>query len=175
MNARNFVQVVGRRAALRYALAGFAAAAMAACSGNGSTSVRFHTLGAFMKGSWNFEAENGKGARLDVYEDGRYLVSGGGAGSAWSQEGSWSFEGGQLSVVLKRRAPYVVHDVPEDVEEALGDRYTLSGGLISGQDSGYSKMQVSGGKDKVVLTFPEYEDDGPRVVTCTRLEAPEAP
>ncbi|MCF3184819.1 hypothetical protein IPZ70_33515 [Streptomyces polychromogenes] len=175
MDPRDFVRMVGRRAALRYALAGVAAAAVAACSGKGSPSVTFHTLGAFLKGSWEFEAENGKGARIHVSEDGRWLMSGGGTDSPWSDEGKWSFEGGRLSVALERRAPYVVHDVPEQVDKALGGKYTLSGGLIDGQDAGYSKMQVSGGRDKVVLTFPEYADDGPRVVTCTRVEAHEAP
>ncbi|MEU8543236.1 hypothetical protein AB0C52_25175 [Streptomyces sp. NPDC048717] len=175
MDARDFVRMVGRRAALRYALAGVAGAAVAACSGKGSPSITFQTLGAFLKGSWEFEAENGKGARIDVSEDGRWLMSGGDRDTSWSDEGNWSFEGGRLSVALARRAPYVVHDVPEKVEKALGGKYTLSGGLIDGQDEGYSKMQVSGGKDKVVLTFPEYADDRPRVVTCTRVEAHEAP
>ncbi|MEU9463712.1 hypothetical protein ACFVZJ_02400 [Streptomyces sp. NPDC058322] len=175
MDTRDFVRVVGRRAALRYALAGIAAATVAACSGNGSTSVRFQTLGAFLKGSWEFEAENGAGARIVVSEDGRWLMSGGGTDTPWSEEGNWSFEGGRLSVTLEQRTPYVVHDVPEKVEKALGGRYTLSGGLIDGQDAGYSKMQVSGSNDKVVLTFPEYADDRPRVVTCTRVEAHEAP
>ncbi|MET8576558.1 hypothetical protein [Streptomyces sp. NPDC005012] len=175
MDSRDFVQMVGRRAALRYVLTGVAAAAVAACSGNGSTSVSSQTLGAFLKGSWEFEAENGKGARIDVSEDGRWLMSGGGADTPWSDEGNWSFEGGRLSVAVEHRAPYVVHDVPENVGKALEGRYTLSRGLIDDQDAGYSKMQVSGGKDKVVLTFPEYADDGPRVVTCTRVQAHEAP
>ncbi|MFI2412054.1 hypothetical protein [Streptomyces sp. NPDC018947] len=175
MNTRDFVRLVGRRAALRYALAGVAAAAVAACSADGSPSVRSQTMGAFLKGSWDFEAENGAGARIVVSEDGRWLMSGGGTDTPWSEEGNWSFEGGRLSVVLERRAPYVVHDVPEEVEKAFGGGYNLSGGLIDGQDAGYSKMQVSGSNDKVVLTFPEYADDGPRVVTCTRVEAPEAP
>ncbi|MFJ8210554.1 hypothetical protein [Streptomyces sp. NPDC096033] len=175
MDARDFVRMVGRRAALRYALAGVAAAAVAACSGKGSPSVTFQTLGSFLKGSWEFEAENGKGARIDVSEDGRWLMSGGGTDTPWSDEGNWSVEGGRLSVALERRAPYVVHDVPAKVDKALGGKYTLSGGLIDGQDAGYSKMQVSGGRDKVVLTFPEYADNGPRVVTCTRVEAHEAP
>ncbi|WP_329390524.1 hypothetical protein [Streptomyces sp. NBC_01716] len=175
MDTEGFVRMVGRRAALRYALAGVAASAVAACSGNGSTSVRSQTLGAFLKGSWQFEAENGKGARIDVSEDGPLLVTGGGTETPWSEEGSWSFEGGRLSVTFDRRAPYVVHDVPERVEKTIEGRHTLSGGLIDGQDAGYSKMQVSGGKDKLVLTFPEYTDDEPRVVTCVRVETHEAP
>ncbi|MFD6994440.1 hypothetical protein [Streptomyces sp. NPDC059943] len=173
MGTEGFVRVVGRRAALRYTLAGVAAAAVAACSGNGSTSVRSHTLGAFLKGSWQFEAENGMGARIDVSEDGPFLLTS--TETAWSEEGSWSFEGGRLSVTFDQRPPYVVHDVPERVEKTIEGGHTLSGGLIDGQDAGYSKMQVSGGKDKLMLTFPEYTDDGPRVVTCVRVETHEAP
>lgn len=175
MNTEGFVRMVGRRAALRYVLAGVVAAATAACSGNGSTSVGSQTLGAFLKGSWEFEAENGEGARIDVSEDGPFLVTGGGTETPWSEEGSWSFEGGRLSVTFDRRVPYVVHDVPETVEQTIEGKHTLSGGLIDGQDAGYSKMRVSGIKDQVVLTFPEYTDDGPRVVTCVRVEAHEAP
>lgn len=93
MDTGDFVRVVGRRAALRYALAGIVAATVAACSGNGSTSVRFQTLGAFLKGSWEFEAENGAGARIVVSEDGRWLMSGVGTDTPWSEKGNWSFEG----------------------------------------------------------------------------------
>ncbi|MGW3395950.1 hypothetical protein [Streptomyces hydrogenans] len=61
--------------------------------------------------------------------------------------------------------------------KALQGDYTLTGGLIDGggQDEGYAKMRVTGDKDKVVLTFPAHDDGAPRVITCTRGTAPEAP
>ncbi|MGW2471757.1 hypothetical protein [Streptomyces sp. NPDC001665] len=174
MDAHDFVRMVGRRAALRYVLAGVAAAAVSACSGNGSTSVASRTVGAFVKGRWKFSAENGSGGWIDVFDDGQLLVFGG-VKNPWSEEGAWSFKGGRLSATVERRAAYVVHDMPEQAERALRGDYTLSGGLIEGQDAGYAKMRVSGGDDKVVLTFPAYSDEEPRVVTCTRVKPEEAP
>ncbi|MFB6834022.1 MULTISPECIES: hypothetical protein [Streptomyces] len=178
MDTRDFVGLVGRRAALRYLLAGAAAATLAACSGNGSTSVKGQTLGAFLNGRWYFEAENGSQAQIDVSQDGAWLVTGRDPGDAWSEEGTWSVDGGGLTVGSpERTTPYLVHSLPDDAAKALQGDYTLTGGLIDGggQEEGYAKMRVTGDKDKVVLTFPAYDDGAPRVITCTRGTAPEAP
>lgn len=182
MDARDAVRLVGRRAALRYALAGFAAAALAACSRDGgSTSIKSQTLAAFLQGTWDFRAENGNGAQITVAPGGTWLLTGGGAGSpAWSDEGTWSLEGGRLSTSmttnLHRRDPHVVQDVPDEAVKALAGTYAVSGGLTDSQEEGYRKMQVSYSKDTVVLTFPDYVEEGQtRVVTCTRVKRNEAP
>ncbi|MFE0100654.1 hypothetical protein [Streptomyces sp. NPDC059009] len=171
MGGKDFVRLVGRRAALRYALAGMAAATVAACSGNGSTSVRSQTLSAFLQGTWHFKNEEGEGARVDVLKDGRFRIAGGEPGTEWSGQGTWQFQGGLLSYKSEEdQAPYVVHEMPEQADKALHGTYTVSGGLIDngGQEKGYSKMRVTGSKDKVVLTFPRQADGEPRVITCTR-------
>ncbi|MFI6940468.1 hypothetical protein ACIBI4_14445 [Streptomyces sp. NPDC050418] len=179
MDSRDFVQLVGRRAALRYVLAGVAAATMAACSGEGSTSVKSQTLGAFLKGSWKFEAEDSAGVRIDVAEGGSWMVTGGEADAPWTTEGTWSLDGGRLTVELteEERAPYVVQEVPDKVEKTLKGSYALSGGLIDdgGQEEGLSKLEISGSKDKMVLTFAGNDGGEEQVATCTRVESPEAP
>lgn len=175
MDTRDVIRLVGRRAALRYGLAGFVAATMAACSRSGdSTSIKFQTLDAFLQGSWDFEAETGDRAKITVSQGGSWVATGGEVDNPWSEEGTWSLASGNLSMAINRHKPYVVHDVPKEVEKVLAGSYTISGGLTDSQDEGYRRMQVSYSKDKVVLTFPDYVEGGrTRVVTCTR--APEAP
>ncbi|MFJ8194102.1 hypothetical protein ACIQ8D_30725 [Streptomyces sp. NPDC096094] len=177
VGSKGFVRLVGRRAALRYGLAGLAAAAVAACSGKGSTDVGSQTLVAFLEGRWEFKGESGKGAWVDVFDDGTYLVFGG-DGSEWSEQGAWEFiKGGGLSYTSEGRVPYIVRDMPEEAEDALDGSYTVVGGLIDngGQESGYSRLQVTGTKDEVVLTFPENGEGEPRVITCTRVPGDQAP
>lgn len=175
MDTRDVIRLVGRRTALRYALAGVVAATVAACSRSGdSTSVKFQTLDAFLQGGWDFEAETGDRAKITVLPGGNWVVMGGEEDNPWREEGTWSLAAGNLSMAIKQRKPYIVHDLPKDVEKALAGSYTISGGLTDSQDEGYRKMQVSYSKNKVVLTFPDYVEAGrTRVVTCTRI--PEAP
>ncbi|MET9887176.1 hypothetical protein ABZZ20_29380 [Streptomyces sp. NPDC006430] len=120
MDTRDVIRLVGRRAALRYGLAGFVAATMAACSRSGdSTSIKFQTLDAFLQGSWDFEAETGDRAKITVSQGGSWVVTGGEVDNPWSEEGTWSLASGNLSMAIKRRKPYVVHDVPKEVENLL--------------------------------------------------------
>ncbi|MFI7367365.1 hypothetical protein ACIBO4_35040 [Streptomyces sp. NPDC050149] len=177
METRDIIRLVGRRTVLRYAMAGFVAAAVSACSRDGgSTDVRFRTLGAFLEGSWEFEAENGAGARIAVSKEGDWLMTGGGVDSPWSEEGTWALDSGRLSVTMTGRRPHVVQDVPDDVEKALAGAYTVSGGLTDDQDRGYRRMRVGRAEGKVMLTFPDERADGRiRVVTCTRVKTAEAP
>ncbi|KIF04023.1 hypothetical protein PL81_21080 [Streptomyces sp. RSD-27] len=174
MDTRDVIRLMGRRTALRYALAGVVAATMAACSRSGdSTSVKFQTLDAFLQGGWDFEAETGDRAKITVLPGGKWVVTGGEGDNPWSADGTWSLAAGNLSIGEKHN-PYIVHDLPQDAEKALAGSYTISGGLTDSQDKGYRKMQVSYSKNKVVLTFPDYVEAGrTRVVTCTRI--PEAP
>ncbi|MGH4034023.1 hypothetical protein ACQB60_34400 [Actinomycetota bacterium Odt1-20B] len=136
-----------------------------------SRTHRRQTLNAFLQGTWNFKNEEGDGARVDVLKDGRFRIAGGEPGAEWSGQGTWQFQDGLLS--YKRgedRAPYVVHEMPEEADKALDGTYSVSGGLIDngGREEGYVKMKVTGSKDKVVLTFPQQSDGEPRVITCTR-------
>ncbi|MGW6942784.1 hypothetical protein ACWGF3_27825 [Streptomyces xanthophaeus] len=81
-----------------------------------------------------------------------------------------------MTTNLHRRDPNVVQDVPDEAAKALAGTYTVSGGLTDSQEEGYRKMQVSYSKDTVVLTFPDYVEEGQtRVVTCTRVKRNEAP
>ncbi|GHJ94338.1 hypothetical protein SNE510_38570 [Streptomyces sp. NE5-10] len=112
-------------------MAGVAVATLAACSGDGSTSVKGQTLGAFPDGRWYFEAENGSQARIDVSRDGAWLVTGRDPGDA--EEGSWSVDGGGLTVGSpERTTPYLVHSLPDDAAKALRGDHILTGGLIDG-------------------------------------------
>ncbi|MGY0060675.1 hypothetical protein ACWY4P_29730 [Streptomyces sp. LZ34] len=145
------------------------AATVAACSRDGdSTSVKEQALKAFIKGEWEFKAENGSGGRLSVSDDGTWAGEG--------ITGRWEHKGGRLTVTgdsgsdLGDREPFLIQDVPGTTQEALSRDYQLTGGLTDGQDAGYRNMQVRYRKGTVTLTFPDYEVEGAaRVVTCARV------
>lgn len=174
MNRRDLVALVGRRAALRYLLAGIAASAVSGC---GSPVEKAIT--AYAKGSWRFTTNADFDGVLTITGDGR-----------WSEtrlglSGRWEYDPSRLRITMDgvdseraRQTPYLIPSVPEPAKEALSREYSLSGGWSSTLGE---KVKVHRDKETVVLEFEDFSDGNAGspdhieslIFTLTRLkEAP---
>ncbi|MEU0402300.1 hypothetical protein ABZ318_19075 [Streptomyces sp. NPDC006197] len=171
MNRRDLVALVGRRAALRYLLAGIAASAVSGC---GSPVEKAIT--AYARGSWRFTTNT------DI--DGVLTITGDGT---WSEtrlglSGRWEYDPSRLTIIMDGvdsenavHHPYRIPSVPEPAEDALSREYSMNGGWSSSLGN---KVKVRRDKDAVVLEFEDFSDGSEGspehveslIFTLTRLE-----
>ncbi|MFE4309717.1 hypothetical protein ACFQ9H_12905 [Streptomyces sp. NPDC056517] len=172
MRKRDLVGLVGRRAALRYLLAGIAASAVSGCGSPVEKAVT-----AFAEGSWRFTTNTGIEGILTITGDGQ-----------WSEtrlglSGRWEYDVSRLVVTMDGvdsagAEPYRIPSVPEPAEEALSREYSMQGGWAVGLGE---KVKARRDKDDVVLEFADFSDGSEGspehveslIFTLTRLkEAP---
>ncbi|MFB8138348.1 hypothetical protein [Streptomyces parvus] len=172
MRKRDLVGLVGRRAALRYLLAGIAASAVSGCGSPVEKAVT-----AFAEGSWRFTTNTGIEGVLTITSDGH-----------WSEtrlglSGRWEYDVSRLTITMdgvdsEGAEPYSIPSVPEPAREALSREYSMQGGWAAGLGE---KVKARKDKDDVVLEFADFSDGSEGspehvdslVFTLTRLkEAP---
>lgn len=169
MNRRDLVGLVGRRAALRYLLAGIAASAVSGC---GSPVEKAIT--AYAKGSWRFTTNAGFDGVLTITGDGRWSET------RLGPSGRWEYDPSRLTIIMdgvdsENAEPYIIPSVPEPTKDALSRAYSMNGGW---SQSVGDKVKARRDKDAVVLEFEGFEDGlagDPEhieslIFTLTRLE-----